>query len=229
MTSPSPHRPAYPPFSPVNGQPATSAASNARSGGGRTGAGRGVGLALVLVLLGAAGALWFASRGNSRIDVVALNTSLRRGQVVDASDLTVARVAVDGASARLTSPAVARQALVGRTVLLDLAAGTLITPEMVGSIAPPAGDASVGVQVAAGALPSVRPRAGDWVQVVAGDSGGQAHLIGAPVQVTAVTSPINNSSTGDVVVYLIAPTGTARDIAGAAGTDTGVRLLGVRQ
>jgi hypothetical protein len=197
-------------------------------------------VAVLLMVLGAGVAVWAARFHDDHVDAVILTRPVARGDIVDASALAVARVSVEGSSARLASPATARAAIVGRQALVSLTAGTLISPEMVGSATPPAGAARVGLRLSADALPSRTLRAGDWVQVVlptaqgqttgadAGD--GAAGLLGGPVQVAEVRPLSGQTSGGDLVVDLEAPADQAARIAASAGSGgQGLRLLGVRR
>ncbi len=194
---------------------------------------RGMAAAVLLMVLGAGGAVAAATWHDDHVDAVVLTRPIGRGEVVEAADLAVARVSVEGTSARLASPAAARAAIVGRQALVNLTAGTLLTPEMVGSAQPPAGSASVGIRLAAEALPSRQLRAGDWVQVVAaGTAQGEDSptLVGGPVQVADVRAVSDQATSGDMVVYLDAPAEDAARIASAAGTSgQALRLLGVRR
>jgi hypothetical protein len=74
-------------------------------------------------------------------------------------------------------------------------------------------------------------RSGEWVQVVGTDPAtGQATVIAPSVEVLSV-APATAESTGersDTIVYLSVPPGSAAQVAAAAATDNGVRLLGVR-
>lgn len=207
-------------------------------------------VAVLLIVLGAGTAVWAARLHDDRIDAVILTRPVSRGDIIDSSVLAVARVSVEGTAARLASPATARAAIVGRQALVSLAAGTLVSPEMVGSATPPAGSARVGLRLSADTLPSRTLRAGDWVQIVVssapagssatdstegtdGSSGATApNLLGDPVQVAEVRPLSGQTANGDLVVDLDAPADQAARIAAAAGTGTtgqGLRLLGVRR
>ncbi|WP_261570263.1 SAF domain-containing protein [Frankia gtarii] len=197
---------------------------------------RGMAIAVLLMVLGAGGAVGAATWHDDHVDAVVLTRPVARGEIVDTGDLAVARVSVEGTSARLASPTAARAAIVGRQALINLTAGMLITPEMVGSALPPAGSASVGVRLPVEALPSRQLRAGDWVQVVvaagagAGEGDDSPTLVGGPVQVADVRAVSDQATSGDMVVYLDAPADDAARIASAAGTSgQGLRLLGVRR
>jgi hypothetical protein len=188
-------------------------------------------LALLLMVLGAIGAVWLSSSDDQRqVDVVALARPLHRGQVVGTADLAVVQVAAAGGTVRLSTPTSAGRTLVGKPVLLDLPAGTLLTPEMVGSAALPPGSVSLGVQVAAAGLPSSSLHPGDVVDVVGVDRAtGQAAVVVRRVQVGEVRPPAESGRAGDTVVYLIVPEQLAETVETAAASDRGVRLLGTGQ
>ncbi|WP_322770522.1 SAF domain-containing protein [Frankia sp. Cr1] len=186
--------------------------------------------ALLLMIAGAGGAVWFAADNQPQLDVVALARPLSRGQVVTPADLAVIRITAQGGAARLTTPQVARQALVGKPLLLDLPAGTLVTPEMVGSVAPPDGYVALGVRVAADALPSATLRPGEHVDILGFDKGtGVASVLVRDFTVTEINRPGPDGRAGDSVVFLMVPEQTAGAVATAAVSDRGVRLLGGRR
>jgi hypothetical protein len=199
-------------------------------------------VAVLLMILGAGVAVWAARWHDDHVDAVILTRPVARGDILDASALAVARVSVEGGSARLASPATARAAIVGRQALVSLAAGTLISPEMVGSATPAPGSARVGLRLSADTLPARTLRAGDWVQVVLptnqaqtastdseGGSGAPT-LLGGPVQVAEVRPLTGQTASGDLVVDLEAPADQAARIAASAGGNgQGLRLLAVRR
>jgi len=185
-----------------------------------------VAVGLLLVVLGAAVAYWAASRGEPAAQVVALAAAEQRGHVLTAADLATVSVTVSGGQPRLATPELARSALLGRALLLNLPAGTLLTPEMVGDAAPPAGTVALGVKVSPDALPSLTLRPGETVQVLGFDgSSGQAVVLSSQAAVTAV-DPDTTAGNGAMVVYLIVPAGDAPAVATAAASTQGVRLLG---
>ncbi|WP_157475048.1 SAF domain-containing protein [Parafrankia sp. EUN1f] len=188
----------------------------------------GAAAALLLMLVGAAGAVWLASDDSGRsIEVVTLTRPLARGTEVTPSDLAVVRVDVEGSGVRLTAPAAARGELVGRQALIDLPAGTLISPEMVGSVALPTGTVTLGVTVSAQDLPSAAMRPGEQVSVLGYPlAAGGPQLLARGVTVTEVQRPQTAGQPGQTVVYLQLPEQAAMDVAAAATLDQGVRLLG---
>jgi hypothetical protein len=192
---------------------------------------QGLLLAPVLMILGAAGALWLAAQGGGQIEVIALAAPVERGQIVAETDLAVVRLSAEGGQVRLATPATAQRDLVGKAALVDMPAGTLLTPEMVAAGTPGSAGVAVGVRVAADAMPAPVLRSGEWVQVVGTDpAAGQATVLAPSVEVLSV-APATTEATGgraDTVVYLSVPPESAAQVAAAAATDNGVRLLGVR-
>ncbi|EFC81310.1 SAF domain-containing protein [Parafrankia sp. EUN1f] len=201
---------------------------------------RGVTVAALLVLAGAGTGAWAVTWSGDETDAVVLTRPVRRGELIETTDLAVARVSAAGTAVRLVSPQVARRALVGRQALLDLPAGTLVTPEMAGSALPPAGSARVGLRLAPEALPSPQVQPGDWVQVVIPDEiSGAPAVVADAVRVAAVL-PVDDdgssstgsagSAGGEMVVHLDAPEDVAARIAAAAAqSPQQLRLLGVRR
>ncbi|KDA41620.1 SAF domain-containing protein [Frankia sp. BMG5.23] len=188
----------------------------------------GAAVALLLMVLGAAGALWLSSDDARRVEVVALARPLARGTVVAPADLAVVGVDARGGSVRLATPATARRALVGRPVLLDLPAGTLLSPEMVGSVTAPAGQVSIGVTVGPDGLPSASVRTGDAVGVLGFDTTtGRAVVLARDVRIAEVRPPAATGRSGDTVVYLALPERLAETVETAATSEHGVRLFGV--
>jgi hypothetical protein len=182
-------------------------------------------LALLLVLCGAGGAVWFGQDDRALVEVVVLARQLPRGHVLAADDLAVVRLAADGGTVRVTSPAAGGR-LVGGALLVDLPAGTVLAPEMVGSAAPPAGFVTVGARLPAEGLPGPSVRAGQRVDVLAVDPAtGRAELLARDAEVGAVAPPEAGGS-GGTVVYLVVPASDAGPVAAAAAGDGGVRLLG---
>jgi hypothetical protein len=186
-------------------------------------------LATVLMLGGASGALYLASVGDDRVDVMALAHPVSRGDVITSQDLATVRVSVAGGQVRMLAPAAA-DAVVGKAALVDLPAGTFVTPEVVSAATPPLGEATVGLRLAADALPASELRAGEWVRVVRTDpSTGEAEqLVGRASIASIRESDDGDTGGGDVVVYVAVPAGSADELAGAASVRDGVRLLGVQ-
>ena len=140
-------------------------------------------------------------------------------------------MAAGGGTVRVATPASAEFDLLGKALLVDLPAGTFLTPELVAASAPPLSGVAVGMRLAPEELPAATLRPGEWVQVVRTDrTSSEASVIAPRAEVLAV-SPVAGSGGdrgGDTVVFISVPAESASEVAGAATAQGGVRLLGVR-
>jgi SAF domain len=115
--------------------------------------------------------------GRDRTPVLALAGDVARGQVIREADLSTVYVGSDSSIAHLTEGEA--DEVVGRAALTDLGAGTVLTPELVAAPAEvlESGDATVGLSLEAGQVPSLRMAPGDRVSVVAaGIAAGETRL-----------------------------------------------------
>jgi hypothetical protein len=136
-------------------------------------------LVAVLVTLGSALAfvvLWLNAGG--REPVLALRDDVAAGQVIEADDLAVVRVSADGGVTLVSSSA--RDDVVGRPAAVNLVAGTLLVPDVVGTPSGlDAGTASIAIPVDTTLLPH-ELEAGDHVRIYRTAAAGQAEV--APPQ-----------------------------------------------
>jgi hypothetical protein len=123
---------------------------------------------VLLVAGGALASLVLATSGRERTPVVALAGDVSRGEVIAEDDLTTVHVGSDASIAHTAEDEAAT--LVGRVAVSDLAAGTVLTPELVAAPAELVGpgEGTVGLSLEAGQVPSLRLAPGDRVSVVAG-------------------------------------------------------------
>jgi hypothetical protein len=122
-------------------------------------------LGVLLAGLAALGFVLFNAASVQRTPVLALAADVQRGQVLEADDLQVVHVGTDDVLA--LTPADRSDLLVGRAVVTDLAAGTLLTTDQVAAgatLTPGAG--VVGLALAPGQYPTPRLAIGDLVSVV---------------------------------------------------------------
>lgn len=122
-------------------------------------------LGVLLAGLAALGFVLFNAASVQRTPVLALAADVERGQVLQAEDLRVVHVGTDDVLA--LTPADRPELLVGRAVVTDLAAGTLVTADQVAAgatLTPGAG--VVGLALAPGQYPTPRLAMGDQVSVV---------------------------------------------------------------
>jgi hypothetical protein len=148
-----------------------------------------------------------------RVPVLAVARSLPAGAVIRAEDLREVRLGVDG-PADFVMPVADEDAVVGKTAVVPLVAGALLTPQEVGNRAgyPPSGKAQVSFAVDPGGLPAGLG-AGQRVAVFPGapsaapteqpgdgakDNSG-AGLVGT---VTDVTAPDRDSAASVVTVLV---------------------------
>lgn len=179
-----------------------------------------LGLAVLLMLLGAIGFGLLASRSTPSGSVLAASHDIAAGQVISANDLTSVHASAD-AGAQLV-PASQQSDVVGKRASVALPAGALLSPASVRSgPALSRGEAIVSVLLAPGTAPVPDLRAGDQVAVVAtstGSSGasgkGGVLAAGEVVRVDALRS--GPTTSGSLSVSLKVPSSTAADIADAA-------------
>lgn len=88
-----------------------------------------VALGAALVVLAGVLVAWALSNAADRVDVVRVASPVAAGEVISASDLTVAGVAADGAVRGLV-PAASLDSLVGRVAAVDLQPGVLLVAGM---------------------------------------------------------------------------------------------------
>lgn len=171
-----------------------------------------VALGLIPVTLGALGFGMLVDAAGQRRPVVVTARPLAPGHVVEAADLGVVDVAVDGEAALV--PASRRGELVGRRVVAALPAGSVVGfGHFAHGSGLEAGQVVVGAHLGPGALPVPNLRVGDRVRLlaaagddVAGDSLGEASVY--------LVSP--GTATGAQFVSLAVPEDLAPVVADAA-------------
>jgi hypothetical protein len=132
---------------------------------------------ILLVVGWILGTVLLVTAGRDRTAVLALTGDVARGQVITEADLSTVYVGSDASIAHLTEGET--DVVVGRAALTDLEAGTVLTPELFAAPAEvlESGDATVGLSLEAGQLPSLRLAPGDRVSVVAaGVASGETRL-----------------------------------------------------
>jgi hypothetical protein len=173
------------------------------------------------VLLVAGSALVFATvwaRAGSGEHVLVLSRSVDAGHVLTSSDLREARVSSgDGVA---TVPASSEASVVGRTVAVPLAEGSLLNPSALGSgRALRSGEAVVGMALKPGMFPpGLAP--GDHVRVVdttststSGTSGSSRSSVGRATGVVVAIEASTSAGDGSAVVSLRLEDGAADGVA----------------
>lgn len=181
-----------------------------------------------LVAVGALIGAWAWLTATASTEVVVVRAAVARGEVIEATDLGVARVTVDPLVK--TMPADELAGVVGMRATSDLAAGSLLTADQVGvDLMPPAGMTIVGTPVEFGMLPAEPLRAGDVVRFVQtpglqGDTDVQVEP--AVVEGTVVGVEVGDTKT---VVDLMVPSVEAPRLAARANTGRGALILETRE
>ncbi len=148
-----------------------------------------------------------------RVPVLAVARSLPAGAVIRAEDLREVRLGVDG-PAEYVVRAADEDAVVGKTAVVPLVAGALLTPQEVGNRAgyPPTGKAQVSFAVESGGLPAGLS-AGQRVAVFpgapsaapaeqSGDASKDNSGVGLVGTVTDVAAPDHDSAASAVTVLV---------------------------
>lgn len=113
----------------------------------------------------ALGALLWHLNSVEKVPALVAASQIQRGDIIDSGDVRVVYVSGDDSLVRLDDSQLDR--VVGHIALVDLAAGTLLTPSVVAeATALGAGDAVVGLSLDPGAYPSRGLAPGDRVSVV---------------------------------------------------------------
>lgn len=177
---------------------------------------------LVTVVFALGAVLWHLS-AVEKVPALAAASQIKRGEVIDASDVRVVYVSSDDPLARLDSSQMSRVA--GRVALVDLAEGTLLTPSVVADAAAfNAGDGVVGLSLDPGAYPARGLATGDRVNVVrtadVADLGAKPTLIARNATVFAV----DELSSDRLLVSILTSEGDADAVAADAGAG-GLRLV----
>jgi len=184
--------------------------------------------AIAAVCLGAVLAAWAWSSSTSTQQVLVATAEIPRGSVIEAEDLTTARLNVDSAVAVL--PASAADDVIGQRAALDVAAGGLLTPDLVqeGSI-PASGESLVGVALKPEQAPGERLMAGDLVRVVVTPGqDGETPKIAPEFSAAEVVGIHHDSETGQTVVDLLVPHAEASLLAARVATGNVALVLDSR-
>lgn len=177
-----------------------------------------VALGIALVCLGGAGAAYLATSVGDTSPVLTLRQDVARGEVIEASDLTVARI--NGDPALRTVSESEQGTIVGQRAAVDLSAGSILTPQSTTTeLSPAAGQSLVGVTLTPAQLPSHALTAGDQVRIVAtpreqDDPPG----IAPPIYQAIVVETHALPDTGQVVVDVTVPAATAGQLAAQVAT-----------
>ncbi len=186
-------------------------------------------LCAALVAAGALGTAFAFTSVTDTEEVLVVSRDIKRGETIEAGDLSVVRVSVDPA---LTPVAGSRRAeLEGSRAAADLWAGTLLIDQAVtDNLVPGEGESLVGISLTPAQMPSEPLDAGDAVRIVTtpGDQGEVSNE--DPVTIEAVVVGVSRvQETGETVVDVTVPEGAAADLAARAATGRVALVLDARE
>ena len=182
------------------------------------------------VCLGALLGAWAWSSTSNAQQVVAVRSTVERGETIAREDLMTVRVGVDPALKTIPSEELA--GLVGRRATMDLAEGSLLTAAAVapGQTIPPAGKSIVGVALFASLLPGEPLRSGDMVRVVATPGQEGEFTEGKQVEIEATVVGLHpGADQGKTVVAVEVPKAVAGELAARAATGKVAIVLDSRE
>lgn len=189
-----------------------------------------VAASVAAIALGALLSVWAYAGASTSRDVLAVRTTVHRGELITRGALMTARVGVDPALQPL--PASAADSVVGKRAAMDLAAGGLVTAEDVTSAVVPAkGLSLVGVSLPPALMPAAQLQSGDRVRVVA-TPGAQGDVATgtAPTSIAAVVVGVRGGGdSGQVVVDVSVPYDQAAELAARAATGKVALVLDSRE
>jgi len=179
---------------------------------------------VALVAVGAVGNVWLHAATTDARMVVAARVTIERGSVIDRAELST--VAVGAGSGLSVVPASDLESLVGQRAAVDVAAGSLMTPQSVTSQnVPGAGFSLVGVAATPAMMPGTTLVAGDRVRVVStpGQDTVTAAADAAPVSVSAVVVSVQaadpaGGQAAQSIITVQVPSADAPGLAAMAAT-----------
>lgn len=188
-----------------------------------------VALSVAAICLGALLAAWAYTSTSSAREVVAVRSTVQRGQVIQRSDLVAVRVGVDPALSPIAAGEMS--SLVGRRAATDLPAGGLVTSgSVVSSVVPARAMSVVGVALPPSLLPGELLLVGDRVRVVA--TPGQQGEVSAGAQrfiAATVVSVHAGTADGLTVVSVQVPYAQAAELAARSATGKVALVLDSRE
>lgn len=187
-----------------------------------------IGASVALLALGGGGAYQLAQAFSDTVEVIAIASDVPRGQVIEASDLTVAAVGPHQALTPIPSTQVSE--ITGRRAAADLTAGSILTPSAVtDTTIPAAGESVVGVAVTPQQLPTAPIIPGDHVRVISTPNPGDNPPKDSPESITATVLSVDHADTGHVIVNVIVESDTGPELAARVATGRVAVVLDSRE
>lgn len=177
-----------------------------------------IGFGIGIIALGGLGAAWLATTMSSSVAVVAIHSTVDRGQVISEQDLTTASITLDPNLSPMAASNI--DSIVGQRAAFDLPAGTIITPgSITDSLIPAPGFSLVGVAVPITRMPAEGINAGDTVRVVDTPREGDEPPSGSPrFERATVVGLVYDEETGHTILDLTVPESVAPQLAARAAT-----------
>lgn len=182
---------------------------------------------LAVCVGGLGGALLYAS-ASSTSSVIAVKRTVYRDQIITAEDLVVISLAAPIGLETVSSERLAE--IVGKTAIIDLSAGGILTPAEFGEPVVPPGSVRLGLRLGAGRLPASAADPGAAVLLVpVGRDGGEPPS-GGSVPATIATLP-DEQADGSIVLDVTLSEAEATRIAqlAASGQLSVVRVSGTKR
>lgn len=189
-----------------------------------------VAASVAAICLGALLAVWAYTGASTSQDVLAVRTTVHRGELITRADLMTAQISVDPALKPL--PASAAEAVVGKRAAMDLAAGGLVTQEDITSALIPAkGMSVVGVSLPPALMPATQLQSGDRVRIVATPGAqGDVATDTIPKSIEATVVAVRAAGdTGQLVVDVSVPYEQGAELAARAATGKVALVLDSRE
>lgn len=159
---------------------------------------------VLAVCVGGLGAALLFANASTATSVIAIKRTVYRDQIITAEDLGVISLAVPIGVDAVTADRLAE--IVGRTAIIDLPAGGILTPAEFGEPVVPEGKVRLGLRLEAGRLPASAMEPGSSVLLVpVGRDGGEPPS-GGSVPATIATAPRQHSDGTSLVDVTLALT-----------------------
>lgn len=175
---------------------------------------------LAALLMGAAASAWIYQSSSDTREVLAVRSTVERGQVITKADLMSVRISVDPALDPLSTSEAAD--VVGKRAALDLVAGGVVTADQVTDATIPAeGQSVVGLKLTSAMLPAEQVRVGDQVRIVttSGTTTGAETTTATPSTVDAeVVGIAADATSGDTILNVQVPHDDAPVVADRAAS-----------
>lgn len=177
-----------------------------------------IGLGIATIALGGLGAAWLFTTMSGAVPVLAVQATVDRGDVIEASDLATASISLDPSLSPVSADDL--ELVVGQRAAHDMPAGTIVTRNALSDESvPAAGFSVVPVAVPSTRLPLQDLRPGSAVRVVDTPREGDEPPAGrVNAQSATVLDVVFDEDSGQSVVQVSVPEAVAADLAARAAT-----------